>query len=193
MTTTLTLLALVSAWGVYLYFWWRDGRSSSSSFGSSSFGSTGRLATASMGRSRSVNRDRGSLSIQRSLSPNRPAMTVSLPVRTADLGPPRSAVDAARRRSQILVGLASLAFLTLLGVLAFGAMFLPLHVLCDIALIGYGYAVAQRRATVAEREIKVHMLKQQRVVSPQSAHGQAPQPSAPREPELVSAGHSAVG
>lgn len=48
--------------------------------------------------------------------------------------------------------------LTLLASFVLGPATMVAHVLIDMALVAYGYAVVQRRNLAAEREIKVQML-----------------------------------
>lgn len=71
---------------------------------------------------------------------------------------PRTAVGAARRRRDVLVGLSAGAAVTFLAAISLGGLAVVLHVLFDIALLAYGYAMVQRRNVEAEREMKVHML-----------------------------------
>ena len=71
---------------------------------------------------------------------------------------PRNANEAARRRQLILTLLSGLAILTLLAAVAFGPIGLGAHIVADLVLAAYGYAVLQRRNLAAEREMKVRML-----------------------------------
>ena len=54
--------------------------------------------------------------------------------------------------------LGALAVVTFLAALVVGAVGVLVHLLADAALLGYAYAVVQRRNLHAEREMKVEML-----------------------------------
>ncbi len=56
------------------------------------------------------------------------------------LAPPRNPQMAHRRRREVLVGLALAAVTTLVLARAWGLLW-PVHLLIDVALIGYAYAV----------------------------------------------------
>jgi hypothetical protein len=86
---------------------------------------------------------------------------------------PRTVSDAARRRREVLVGLGTLAVLTLFAAIGMGGIAVFIHVFVDLALVGYGYALVQRRNDEAEREIKVHMLYPERAPQPVGAGRQA--------------------
>ncbi|MEM9465795.1 MAG: hypothetical protein AAGA90_10500 [Actinomycetota bacterium] len=135
MTTSIVLLVLALGWCAYLAMWWKDSRrvASSRTDAISSF-STG---MGSLGGTAA--RGAGPLAV-------RPVLK------------PRSAGAAARRRQQIFAGLGGLAVLTLLASLVLGPVALLAHVIIDVTLVAYAYAVVQRRNLHAEREMKVQML-----------------------------------
>ena len=83
---------------------------------------------------------------------------------------PRSAADAARRRREVGVALSVAAVLTLFAAIGVGGIVVLVHVVVDLALVAYAYALVQRRNNEAEREIKIHMLYPERV------HGREPTP-----------------
>lgn len=58
-------------------------------------------------------------------------------------GVQKSRVDPRRRRQDVLVVLGAAAILTLLATVAFGGVFLVLHLVVDVALIAYLVALAQ--------------------------------------------------
>ena len=47
----------------------------------------------------------------------------------------------------------------------FGLIALLVHLVIDLAIVAYAYAVVQRRNLIAEREMKVQMLHPERVAS----------------------------
>jgi hypothetical protein len=59
---------------------------------------------------------------------------------------PRSAAEAARRRSLVLAVLAGLAFVTLIGGVAGPRVLLFVHLLVDAALAGFAYLLWERSA-----------------------------------------------
>ena len=67
------------------------------------------------------------------------------------------------------MSLGAVAVLTLLAAVALGPAALFVHVLADLVLAAYGYAVVQRRNRHAEREMKVHMLYPERQRTPAMA------------------------
>lgn len=139
--TSIVLLVLVGAWAGYLFLWWKDAR-----------------GAAPPGRNgiRSFSRQLGSLGGTAS-RPGSPA--IESMIRAADLArSPRTTDDAARRRREVLLALGILAGLTLLAVPFVGGVAMTVHVLIDLVLVAYGYAVVRRRHVSAEREIKVRML-----------------------------------
>jgi hypothetical protein len=147
MKESIVLLVLGASWAGYLGWFWRENRKTSHrrSDGirafSSGLGSLGGSASRSYGFGSSV-----------------PALA------------PRTASDAARRRREVLVILAVAAVLTLFAAIGVGGVAVLVHVVVDIALAAYGYALVQRRNDEAEREIKVHMLY------PERAGGARPRP-----------------
>jgi hypothetical protein len=142
MTTSIVLLVLSAGWAVYLAVWFKDARKVShdrtdtiSSF-SHGMGSLG-----------------GTTARPRSLT-------------AAGLVPaPRSAGAAARRRREVAAFLGTLAALSLLAAFVFGLVALLIHLVVDLTIVAYAYAVVQRRNLVAEREMKVQMLYPERVAS----------------------------
>jgi len=134
-STSIVLIVLAAGWGGYLIVWWRDSR---------------RVATGRSDRIRSFSSGMGTLG--GSTTP-----TVTSGGSSATLAP-RTAIEAARRRQQVLTLLAGFAIVTLLAAVALGALAWLVHFAADIVLAAYGYAVLQRRNLAAEREIKVQML-----------------------------------
>ena len=51
------------------------------------------------------------------------------------------------------------------GLTALGLIALLVHLVIDLAIVAYAYAVVQRRNLIAEREMKVQMLYPERVAS----------------------------
>lgn len=136
MSTSIVLLVLAAGWCAYLAVWWKDARKTAprSGDGMESF-STG-MGTLGGSASRSL---------------TAPALgRVELR--------PRSSGAATRRRQQIFTGLGGLAVLTLLASFVLGLVAVVAHLLIDVALVVYAYAVLQRRNLHAEREMKVQML-----------------------------------
>ena len=78
---------------------------------------------------------------------------------------PRSAGAAARRRREVAAFLGTLAALSFLAAFVFGLIALLAHLVIDLAIVAYAYAVVQRRNLIAEREMKVQMLYPERVAS----------------------------
>jgi hypothetical protein len=62
---------------------------------------------------------------------------------SSPVSPRTRRVDPRRRRQDVLVVLGAAAILTLLATVAFGGIFLPIHLVVDIALIAYLVALAQ--------------------------------------------------
>jgi hypothetical protein len=83
-------------------------------------------------------------------------------------GPPRTAAEARRRRRDVLIGLGGLAVLTLLLALTVGGVLWVLHLLVDIALVGFGWLVHEHETRSRERAEKVRTLPVQRR-APQAA------------------------
>ncbi len=153
MSTSIVLIVLAAGWGGYLVVWWRDSR---------------RVAVSRTDRIRSFSSGLGTLG-------GSTGNAIGERGRSATLVP-RSSADAARRRQQVLTGLGGVAVVSLLAAVALGPIALLVHVLADIALGSYGYAVVQRRNVAAEREIKVRMLYPDgvtplRVAGPQTVNG----------------------
>jgi hypothetical protein len=68
----------------------------------------------------------------------------------------------------MIVGLAGFAAFTLLLAVIFGSVFVLVHLLADIALLGYVMAVAQRQRLADERTEKVTPLRPARRPTPQA-------------------------
>ena len=64
---------------------------------------------------------------------------------------PRSAGAAARRRREVAAFLGTLAALSFLAAFVFGLIALLVHLVIDLAIVAYAYAVVQRRNLIAER------------------------------------------
>ncbi|MGB0994462.1 MAG: hypothetical protein ACPG2Z_02360 [Acidimicrobiales bacterium] len=142
MTTSIVLLVLSAGWAVYLAVWFKDARKVSQ----------GRTDTIS-----SFSRGMGSLGGTTA----RPRLLTAAGLVLA----PRSAGAAARRRREVAAFLGTLAALSLLAAFVFGLVALLIHLVIDLAIVAYAYAVVQRRNLVAEREMKVQMLYPERVAS----------------------------
>ena len=139
MKESIVLLILGACWAGYLGWYWRENRKSSSrrSDGIRAFSSgLGSLA--------------GSASRSHAFTPSAAALA------------PRTANEAARRRREVLISLSVVAVLTFFAAVAIGGAAVLLHVVVDLALASYAYALVQRRNDEAEREIKVHMLYPER-------------------------------
>ncbi len=139
MSESIILLVLGACWAAYLSWYWRVNR---------------RVPTGRGDRIRSFASGLGSLggSAGRSqpVAILQPALT------------PRSADAAARRRRDVLMAIGVICVLTLLAAIALGPLVLAVHLLADVVLVAYGFAVLRRRNRVAERDIKVHMLYPER-------------------------------
>ncbi len=133
MSTSIVLLVLAAVWCSYIAVWWKDSRRSA-------VGRGDRVGSFTTGMG--------------TLGASANHLAGSGPV---DLKP-RSVGAASRRRQQILLGLGTAACVTLLCAIVFGPMMLLAHLVVDMAMISYGYAIVQRRNLAAEREIKVQML-----------------------------------
>lgn len=135
MKESMVLLVLGGCWAGYLAWYWRENRRTTSrrSDGMRSFSSG--LGSLGGAPSRAI-----------PFNPSVPALA------------PRTATDAAQRRRHVLVGLGAAAVVTLIAALAVGGIAVLAHVVIDLVLASYAYAIVQRRNDAAEREIKVHML-----------------------------------
>jgi hypothetical protein len=142
MTTSIVLLVLSAGWAVYLAVWFKDARKVSHD----------RTDTIS-----SFSHGMGSLG-------GTTARPRSLTAAGLVLAP-RSAGAAARRRREVAAFLGTLAALSLLAAFVFGLVALLIHLVVDLTIVAYAYAVVQRRNLDAEREIKVQMLYPERVAS----------------------------
>jgi len=146
MKESIVLLILGACWAGYLGWYWRENRKTSHrrSDGirafSSGLGSLGGSATRA--------------------SAFTPAISGLAP---------RSINEAARRRREVLMALCVSAVLTFFAAVSVGGVAVLVHVIVDLALASYGYALVQRRNDEAEREIKVHMLHPERAPQPQLA------------------------
>ena len=137
MTTSIVLLVLSAGWAVYLAVWFKDARKVSQD----------RTDTIS-----SFSHGMGSLG-------GTTARPRSLTAAGLVLG------AAARRRREVAAFLGTLAALSLLAAFVFGLVALLIHLVIDLTIVAYAYAVVQRRNLVAEREMKVQMLYPERVAS----------------------------
>jgi len=135
MKESIVLLILGACWAGYLGWYWRENQKTSRrrSDGIRAFSS----GLGSLG---------GSATRAQAFSPSVPALA------------PRTATEAARRRRDVAVALVVAAVVTFFAAVAIGGVAVLLHVVVDLALLSYGYALVQRRNDEAEREIKVHML-----------------------------------
>ncbi|MEQ8840137.1 MAG: hypothetical protein RIB98_04080 [Acidimicrobiales bacterium] len=147
MKESIVLLILGACWAGYLGWYWRENRKTSH------------------------RRSDGIRSFSSGLGSLGGALGGSAP-RSLAFGPsvssfaPRSVGEAARRRREVLVALCGAAGVTFLAAVALGGIAVLLHVVIDIALAAYAYALVQRRNDEAEREIKVHMLYPERAPEP---------------------------
>ena len=142
MTTSIVLLVLSAGWAAYLAVWFKDARKVSQD----------RADTIS-----SFSHGMGSLG-------GTTARPRSLTAAGLVLAP-RSAGAAARRRREVAAFLGTLAALSFLAAFVFGLIALLVHLVIDLAIVAYAYAVVQRRNLIAEREMKVQMLHPERVAS----------------------------
>lgn len=135
MSTSIVLLVLGAGWCAYLAVWFKDARKASQ-------GRTDAISSFSHGM--------GSLG-------GTAARPLSLTSGGFELKP-RSVGAAARRRQQVFAVLGTLAVFSLLAAMVLGPIAVLVHVLLDVAIVAYAYAVVQRRNLAAEREMKVQML-----------------------------------
>ena len=142
MTTSIVLLVLSAGWAAYLAVWFKDARKVSQD----------RTDTIS-----SFSHGMGSLG-------GTTARPRSLTAAGLVLAP-RSAGAAARRRREVAAFLGTLAALSFLAAFVFGLIALLIHLVIDLAIVAFAYAVVQRRNLIAEREMKVQMLYPERVAS----------------------------
>jgi hypothetical protein len=147
MKESIVLLILGACWAGYLGWYWRENKKTSHhrSDGIRAFSS----GLGSLG---------GSASRASTFNPAVPALA------------PRTPHEAARRRRDVLVALVAAAAVTFLAAIAIGGVAVLVHVVVDLALAAYGYAVVQRRNEEAEREIKVHMLYPEQAPAPRPRH-----------------------
>jgi hypothetical protein len=140
--TIVILLGIAALWAGYLSYLWIQGRNGGRSTGL---------------RGGSVNLRPGALTAPgRSLA--RPGAGIG------GLGPavPPTPVAARRRRRDVLLGLGAIAALTLVLALAVGGPFWLLHLLADVALVGFGWLVHEHETRARERADKVHDLRTRR-------------------------------
>ena len=135
-STSIVLLVLAAGWCAYLAVWFKDAR---------------RAAARGNDAIRTFSSGMGTLGGSSSGS------SALASLRAIELKP-RSVGAAAQRRRQVLTVLGALAVVTFLAALVVGAVGVLVHLLADAALLGYAYAVVQRRNLHAEREMKVEML-----------------------------------
>ncbi|MFT5203292.1 MAG: hypothetical protein ACI9C1_002690 [Candidatus Aldehydirespiratoraceae bacterium] len=150
MKESIVLLVLGACWAGYLGWYWRENRRTTNrrSNGIHAFSS----GLGSLG---------GSAARTNVFRPGVSALS------------PRTVSAAARRRREVVLGLGALATLTLFAAMGMGGIAVYIHVIVDVALVAYGYALMQRRNDEAEREIKVHMLYPERAPQPVTAGRQA--------------------
>ncbi len=175
MTTFVILIALALLWGIVLVPPWIKKRSHRST-------SADAIAVFSQQLSRL---ERGSVDPSRApVLPLRPAATGSLangPTqaerqaalhgRPGGMPVPKSADDARRRRRSVLLGLAAAAFVTLLGAIGIGGAFIALHLLVDIALLGYVMLLVQYQRRLEEVHYKVRPIRPVRTAPrPETSH-----------------------
>ena len=142
MTTSIVLLVLGAGWAAYLVMWFKDARKVSQD-------RTDTISSFSHG----MDSLGGTTARPRSLTAAGFVLA------------PRSAGAAARRRREVAAFLCTLAVLSFLAAFVFGLIALLIHLVIDLAIVAYAYAVVQRRNLVAEREMKVQMLYPERVAS----------------------------
>ncbi len=176
MTTFVILIALILLWGIVLVPPWIKKRSHRST-------SADAIAVFSQQLSRL---DRGSVDPDRAaVLPLRPAATgslangptpaerqASLHARPGTSPLPRSADDARRRRRTVLLGLGAAAFVTLLGAIGVGGGFIVLHLLVDIALLGYVLLLVQYQRRLEEVHYKVRPIRPARTARPETSHAE---------------------
>ena len=142
MTTSIVLLVLGAGWAAYLAVWFKDARKVSQD----------RTDTIS-----SFSHGMGSLG--GTTARPRPLTAAGFVLA------PRSAGAAARRRREVAAFLGTLGALSFLAAFVFGLIALLIHLVIDLAIVAYAYAVVQRRNRIAEREMKVQMLYPESVAS----------------------------
>ncbi len=174
MTTFVILIALALLWGIVLVPPWIKKRSHRST-------SADAMAAFSQQLSRL---DRGSVDTSRApVLPLRPAATGSmangptpaerqaaLHARPGTVAVPRSADDARRRRRTVLLALAAAAFVTLLGAIGIGGGFVVLHLLVDIAMLGYVILLVQYQRQLEEVQHKVRPIRPVQTTRPETSH-----------------------
>lgn len=137
--TLIVLIAVAAAWAGYAAMWLRDDRSVSPARGNSVD---------------SFRRALGSLATSAVTASARAGAPGARPRSVGILSSPLTSAQAARRRSQVVMTLAALALGSLMAVSLAGLPALVTHVIADIALLSFFYAVARRRQLMAEREIR---------------------------------------
>lgn len=86
------------------------------------------------------------------------------------LSVPENADEGRRRRRDVILALAGLSALTLVVALVLGGAAVFVHLLVDVALVGYVMAVAQRQRLANERLEKVTPLRPDRPEVAQVSH-----------------------
>ena len=144
MKESIVLLVLGACWAGYLGWYWRENKKTSH-----------RRADGIRAFSSGLGSLGGSAARSQTLSPSVPALA------------PRTAHEAARRRREVMIALVAAAVLTFFAAVAIGGVAVLAHVVVDLALASYAYALVQRRNEEAEREIKVHMLYPEQAREPE--------------------------
>jgi hypothetical protein len=170
--TTVLLLGIAIAWIVILVPPMVRGRAPRTrrSSGVDFQTALGKL-DATRSRSASVTPLRGVPTLPTAVRPGH-SISGPLPLVAALAAPPETADEARRRRRDVIVALAGLATFTLLLAIVFGSLFVAVHLLVDVSLLGYVMAVAQRQRLADERTEKVTPLRPARRPVPAGSHDQ---------------------
>lgn len=170
--TTVLLLGIAIAWIVILVPPMVRGRSPRArrSSGIDFQTALGKL-DATRSRSASVTPLRGAVSLPTAVRPGH-SLAGPAPLLAALAAVPETPDEARRRRRDVIVGLAGLATFTLLLAMVIGSLFVAVHLLVDVALLGYVMAVAQRQRLADERMEKVTPLRPARHPAPAVSHDQ---------------------
>lgn len=126
---------------------------------------------ATRNRSASVTPLRGVAPLPTSVRPGH-SLSEPLPLLAGLTAVPETPDEARRRRRDVIVALAGLATFTLLLAIVIGSLFVAIHLLVDVALLGYVMAVAQRQRLADERMEKVTPLRPARRPAPAVSHDQ---------------------
>lgn len=156
MGTLLILVLLAVVWAGVGIHWLRTRRP----LESMSFAGVGRGVPSPRSTRAPVVPLRGPVGVRGNPSTGRPATRPGVaPVQTyATRGV--SSAQARQRRRMVILGLAGLAFLTLLGAFAGGGAWVALHLLVDVALLTAVVAVVQYQREVEARRLQVRPLRQ---------------------------------